>query len=487
MPLSSGPPSPLRFLSLLTHCPRSARAGFVFAVGLMVGATGVLAQDANAELIAKGRYIATAGDCAACHTAPHGGQPFAGGYGIVSPLGTIFSTNITPSKTKGIGNYSEEEFARAVREGVAKDGTHLYPAMPYTAYAKTSDDDIKALYAYFMSEVKPVDTNPQKTELPFPFSIRASMAGWNLFFLDSARFKPDASKSEQWNRGAYLAEGLEHCSSCHTPRNLLMAESSNKALSGGPLGSWYAPNITSDPVSGIGGWSEDELVAYMRTGRVAGKAQAAGPMAEAVENSLQHLTDDDLKAIAVYVKSTEPVSSAATTPRYGYGKPSGAEFALRGLPGQAAGEDGFHVFSGSCAACHQVNGQGNAFYPSLFNNTATGAPEPDNLVSTILFGLTRTVGDTHTFMPAFGPASSFTDRLSDKEVADVSNYVLTQFGNPDVTLTEADVARIREGGEKPLLAKLAPYAARAVALIVLLILAAFAAAAFRRQPRQAST
>ncbi len=284
MPPYSGPARTSSAVSLLSLCPASIRAGLFGLAAIAAGTGSAFAQDAtgsDADLVAKGRYLATAADCAACHTAPNGGAPFAGGYGIESPLGTIFSTNITPSKTAGIGNYSEEDFARAVREGVAKDGSHLYPAMPYTAYAKISDDDMKALYAYFMHEVKPNDAQPEKTALPFPFSIRMSMAFWNLLFLDNTRFKPDAAKSADWNRGAYLAEALEHCSTCHTPRNELMAEEGDKALSGSAVGSWYAPNITSDKVSGIGGWSDAELVEYLRTGHVAGKAQAAGPMAEA--------------------------------------------------------------------------------------------------------------------------------------------------------------------------------------------------------------
>ena len=428
------------------------------------------AQSADADLVAKGKYLASAGDCAACHTAP-GGQPFAGGYGIASPLGTIFSSNITPSKTAGIGGYNEQDFARAVRDGVGPDGTHLYPAMPYTAYAKLTDDDMKALYAYFMSAVKPVDSQPPKTQLPFPFSVRASMAAWNMLFLDDHRFQPDTSKSEQWNRGAYLAEALEHCSTCHTPRNSLMAENESKALSGGSIGSWYAPNITSDKVSGIGGWSDDELFQYLRTGRTVGKAQAAGPMAEAVEHSLQHLTDDDLKAIVVYLKGTTPIANGEETPRYGFGKPSSAEQDLRGLPGQAINENGFHVFSGTCAACHQADGEGNEHYPSLFHNTATGGDNPDNLIATILFGLHRTVNGVPTFMPAFGPDASYTDKLSDRDIADVSNYVLQRFGNAAVTVAPADVARIREGGEKPFLAQLTQFTVPAIVVVLLLITA----------------
>ncbi|MDO1583366.1 c-type cytochrome [Rhizobium oryzicola] len=445
----------------------------LFAACSLVGT--VCAQDASrpqAELIARGRYLAMAADCAACHTAPEGGQPYAGGYGIQSPLGTIFSTNITPSKVNGIGEYTEADFARAVRAGVAKDGTHLYPAMPFTAYAKLSDTDISALYAFFKNEVKPVDQASRKTELPFPFSIRASMAVWNMLFLSNERFQPDAARSADWNRGAYLAEALEHCSTCHTPRNLFMAEDTRSALSGGTVGPWSAPNITSDKTSGIGGWSDAELLQYLRTGHVAGKAQAAGPMAEDVEHSLQHLTDADLRALVTYLRGTKPVASSDKQPRYSFGKPSASEASLRGLPGQAPAENGFHVFSGACANCHQADGSGNAHYPSLFNNTATGADNPDNLISTILFGLNRTVDGVPVFMPAFGPDASFTDRLSDKDVADVSNYVLSQFGNAAVKVGPEDVARVREGGRKPFLALAAPYIAP-IAVVVAVILLVF--------------
>ncbi|MBO9197861.1 cytochrome c [Rhizobium sp. 16-449-1b] len=457
----------------------------------LVSITGAAsAQDQTAtqnDLITRGRYLATAADCAACHTAPNSGQPFAGGYAIESPLGKIFSTNITPSKTDGIGTYSEEDFARAVRDGVAKDGSHLYPAMPYTAYAKISDEDMSALYAYFMQDVKPIDHAPEKTALPFPFSIRASMSVWNLLFLDKDRFQPDASKSAEWNRGAYLAEALEHCSTCHTPRNLFMAESGSQALSGASIGSWFAPNITSDKVDGIGGWSDEELVQYLRTGHVAGKAQAAGPMAEAIEHSMQHLTEADLKALVVYLRDTKPITTGEATPRYDVGEPSTAELDLRGLPGQAVTEKGFHIFSGSCAACHQVDGEGNDHYPSLFHNTATGGNNPDNLIATILFGLSRTIDGVPTFMPAFGENASYTDRLSDKDVADVSNYVLGHFGNGKVTVTAADVLRVREGGEKPLLAAVAPFIVPAVvvALILVALVIALLVARRRRQPAHA--
>jgi fructose 5-dehydrogenase cytochrome subunit len=454
----------------------------ILCLSALVASASASFADETSDLLARGRYLATAADCAACHTAPHGGTPFAGGYGIDTPLGKIFSTNITPSKQDGIGNYSEEDFSRAVREGVAKDGSHLYPAMPYTAYAKISDDDMKALYAYFMNEVKPDDHKPQKTELPFPFSIRTSMAVWNLLFLDNTRFQPNPAKSAEWNRGAYLADALEHCATCHTPRNAFMAEDASQALAGGSVGSWYAPNITSDKHAGIGGWSDDQLIQYLKTGNVPGKAQAAGPMAEAVENSLQHLSDNDLKAIVTYLKDVPAIGSAEKTSRADLGKASvEVEASLRGLPGQSPEENGYHIFSGSCAACHQAEGQGNDHYPSLFNNTATGEDRPDNLVSTILYGLHRKVGDHVAFMPAFGPDASYTDRLSDKDIADVSNYVLANYGNPSVKVTAADVARIRDGGEKPLIVRLAPLAAPAAIAAAVIVLAVIAWLLSRRR------
>lgn len=442
-----------------------------------------LAEDTDtADLVARGRYLATAADCAACHTAPHGGTPFAGGYAIDTPLGQIFSTNITPSKSAGIGDYSEADFSRAVRDGVARDGSHLYPAMPYTAYAKITDADMKALYAYFMNEVKADDHKPQQTELPFPFSIRTSMAVWNLLFLDKTRFEPNPAKSAEWNRGAYLAEALTHCATCHTPRNGLMAEDGSQPLAGGAVGPWFAPNITSDKIAGIGGWSDADLTQYLKTGNVPGKAQAAGPMAEAIEQSFQHLPDEDIKAIVTYLRDVPPIGSGDKKARDTFGTPSTEiEASLRGLPGQAPNENGFHIFSGSCAACHQPEGQGNLHYPSLFKNTATGGDRPDNLIATILYGLHRTVGENVAFMPAFGPDASYTDRLSDKDIADVSNYVLANYGNPAVKVSAADVAIIREGGEKPLIVRLAPLAAPAAIAGAVMVVALIAWLLLRRR------
>jgi len=224
-------------------------ARVVLALAL-AAAAGAQAQDA--DLVKRGEYLARAGDCVACHTAP-GGRPMAGGLEIPTPIGAIVSTNITPSRTAGIGGYTFEQFVRALREGIRADGARLYPAMPYTSYALVTDEDARALYAYFMQGVVPVDVRPRPTQLPFPFDVRLSMAAWNLLFLREGTFQIDAGHDAQWNRGAYLVRGLGHCGSCHTPRNLLMAERPSEELAGGAVGNWRAPNITSDPIGGIGG------------------------------------------------------------------------------------------------------------------------------------------------------------------------------------------------------------------------------------------
>ncbi|MCU0074669.1 cytochrome c [Pseudomonas koreensis] len=446
-------------------------------ITLMIATSGSAQGETLDSTASPGKRLAVAADCVACHTAP-GGKAFAGGYPLSSPMGEIFSTNITPSKRSGIGHYTAEQFARAVRDGVAADGIRLYPAMPYTSYSKMTDSDIAELYDYFMHEVPAIDTPNRKTALDFPFNIRASMIGWNALFHSAARFTPDPARSAQVNRGDYLVNGLAHCDTCHTPRNVLMAADSSKPLAGGSLGSWYAPNITSDKVSGIGAWSSDEIVAYLRTGHVSGKAQAAGPMAEAVENSLQHLDDADLEAIAAYLLQTTPIKTGEAKARHEYGQASVDELTLRG--GKPEANPGWHIFSGTCANCHQPDGQGTREYPSLFHNTATS--RSDNLIAAIVYGVHREVDGVAIDMPAFGPDALFTDRLSDQQIADVSNYVLSRYGNPDSVVTAADVAQVREGGPEAPLAIMAKFTIPAIILVcVLSALAAMALISRRRK------
>ncbi|MCW6026798.1 cytochrome c [Stenotrophomonas sp. SRS1] len=457
----------------------------LIALGLLAGVSHTARADDTVE---RGRYLSVAADCVACHTSPKQGRPYAGGYAIASPLGEIWASNITPSKSHGIGNYTEADFAKAVREGVRKDGAHLYPAMPYTSYAKLTDEDIHALYVYFMQAVAPVDEEARTTELPFPFSVRSSMAVWNLLFLDKTPFKPDTAQSAQWNRGAYLVEGLAHCSSCHSPRGLMMQEVGGKAFAGGSLGDWYAPNITSHPISGIGGWTDDELAEYLKTGRVEGKGQAGGGMAEAVTNSLSKLRDDDISAIVTYLRTVPAVADKdATRAAFAWGDAATApgEPAIRGTDAPIA--SGAVLYSGLCASCHGSRGEGSndGYYPSLVHNSTVGMVRPQNLVATIIGGIDREVDGKHVVMPHFSEGS-YVQALSDADIAAVASYVRTTFG-PGDQVTAAQVALIRDGGEKPLLAKIArlwlPLLILALAAFVVVILLVRRAWTRRKQRR----
>jgi mono/diheme cytochrome c family protein len=442
-----------------------------------VGLCGPTAFATEADAVKRGAYLATASDCVACHTAP-GGKPFAGGLAIASPVGTIYSTNITPSATSGLGRYSEQDFARAVRDGVRADGANLYPAMPYTSYRVLTDADIHDLYTYFMQGVAAVDVAPQRTSLPFPMNIRLSMMGWNLLFLGGNGPIADAAQSPEWNRGKYLVLGAAHCSTCHTPRGFLMQELSKRSLAGAQVGAWYAPNITSDPVSGIGSWSHDELVRYLQTGSLPGKAQAAGSMGEAVEHSFSHLTPEDIGAIATYIQSVQAIHDPSDDrSRFGYGKPSSELGSLRGknaILSEAVGKPGSAaLFEGNCASCHSALGQGSrdGYYPSLFHNSASGAASSDNLVATILNGVERTTPKGEAYMPGFGGKPNDINALSDSEIATLANYVTDHFGRPGKTVSPADVAQIRRGGPASSLVLLARIGV-AAAVVAILALAA---------------
>ena len=447
----------------------------LFAEPVMAGVSHASEQPAQtAAVIERGKYLAIAADCGACHTVP-GGKPFAGGLPISTPLGTIYSTNITPSTDFGIGRYTERQFSRALRRGVRGDGANLYPAMPYTSYAKFTDDDAHVLYVYFMQAVKPVDARPPETALPFPMNIRLSMMAWNFLFLDMKVFAPDARQSAEWNRGAYLAQGAAHCSTCHTPRGFLMQEETSRALSGAQVGPWYAPNITSDPVSGIGSWTKEELAAYLRTGHLRGNAQAAGSMGEAVEHSFEYLSPEDLDAIATYVTSIPAVHDTADHgSRFSAGTMFSELGTLRGRDGVRSENDanatGAELFQGNCASCHGAEGQGSkdGYYPSLFHNSATGAKNATNLIAAILYGVDRTTSGKQAFMPGFGGRPTDANPLSDRNIAVLGNYVLTHYGSGDTTITEQQVAEARRGGPASPLVALARGGLAAAAVVVLL-------------------
>lgn len=449
---------------------------FSWLAATVLAAAPVFAAD-NAE-VERGRYLATAGDCVACHTAP-GGKSMAGGLALASPLGSIYSTNITPSKAHGIGNYTLQQFTDALRHGKRADGANLYPAMPYTAYAKTTDEDIAAMYAYFMQGVQAVDDAPAKqTDLPFPFNIRASLSVWNAMFHDATPYKADASQPPEWNRGAYLAQGLAHCTTCHTPRTALMAEDGKRSLGGADLGGWYAPNITSHASSGIGSWTEDELVAYMSGKPVPGKGPAAGPMAEAVDHSLKHLSAEDLKAIAMYVKSVPAVDDGSLKQSAAsFGKQTDALDSVRGvdLPKDYNAMTGAQIYDGYCAACHQAQGQGTegGGLPSLFNNTSLGHANSNNLVQVLLHGIERHGADS--VMPGFA------HELTDQQITSLGNYLLTSYGNPSAKVTEQQVAQLRDPAAAGSGSSLLTLARIGMAVAVIVVLALIAWLVRRRK------
>ncbi|KAA6405153.1 cytochrome c [Candidatus Tokpelaia sp.] len=478
---------PVLALAAAMLAPPAAFARSGPAVVQFAGAAGNnKAAGSEQAVLERGRYLAIASDCGACHTVKHpiSGQPFAGGYIFNLPIGQIVSSNITPSRQFGIGSWSEDDFARAIREGIAPDGTHLYPAMPYTDYSLMTDDDIHALYVYFMRGVAPVDTVPAvQTGMKFPFNFRAGLALWNMLFLNNKRFEPDPAVTMQVNRGRYLVDGPAHCGTCHTPRNFLMAESKRNYLAGAVVGGWWAPNLTSDPVGGLGGWSDQEIVTYLKTGHVRNKSQANGPMAEAVEYSFRYMKESDLKAIAAYIKTVPPLpTKGQITPAFAAHKPIDTDFTQYEFPlaGSAAPYssvsstvNGAVLYNTACAACHGANGQGadDDSSPSLLQNRAVGVANADSLIMTIAYGLERNGADRKYSMPGFlASTNPIFDAMNEEQIAAVVNYVRNNFGNNDEKITAAEVKTVLGGGKMPFLIKHAVLLTIIGGIIVLLIL-----------------
>ncbi len=390
----------------------------MFAAALLATATGAFA-DTGSNLIEKGKYLATAGDCISCHTRP-GGEPFAGGLAISTPFGTVETPNITPDKDTGIGSYTDEQFYTTLHNGIAANGEYLYPVFPFTSFTKVTPDDIFAIKAYLFS-LKPVHAPRKPNNLAFPFDIRSSLAVWRAIYFQPGVFKPDPNKSDQINRGAYLVQGLGHCGQCHTQRNILGALVKSDSLQGAAVEGWYAPNITSDWSHGIGSWSDEELFSYFKKGVAPGHGIAEGPMAEVVHRSLMHLSDEDLKAIVAYLKSTPAASLSASN--------AGTEIPLD----KGAGA----LYVSYCASCHQLNGKGlPGKIPPLASNGSVTAEGPQDIVKVILGGLPAT--DT------YGPMPSLAAYLNDAQIAAIANYVRTTWGNSAPTNADGYlVARIR--------------------------------------------
>jgi alcohol dehydrogenase (quinone), cytochrome c subunit len=412
----------------------------VMLAGLSVSA---FAADDEQALITKGEYIARAGDCVACHTAP-GGKPFAGGLPITADFGTIFTTNITPDKEHGIGNYTEEQFSAAVRDGIRADGAHLYPAMPYPSYRKLTDGDLHALYVYFMKGVKPDASKPQETSLSFPYSQRWGMFFWNLVFSGS-KFQADPKASAEVNRGAYLVEGLGHCGACHTPRGLGMNEeaydgSSSDFLAGADLNGWHAPQLRAggNAGRGVSTWSQQEIVDYLGKGRN-DHAAVGGEMTSVIEHSMSYMTDADLNAIAAYLKSL-PVNGKATV------NVSGSKTTTDKLTAAKDLTPGERLYVDNCGACHFVTGKGapNVF-PQLDGASIVNAKSPVGLIHTILAGA-QTPSTARA--PSVLPMPGFAGRLSDEDVATLATFVRQGWSNSAPAVTAKDVAEVRKSVPK---------------------------------------
>jgi alcohol dehydrogenase (quinone), cytochrome c subunit len=418
---------------------------FAAATGAASAAQTDLPQS-EVALIKRGEYLAHAGDCMACHTAK-GGQPFAGGLPLPTPIGTLYSSNITPDKATGIGNYSYEDFDRAVRHGVAKVGYTLYPAMPYPSYAKVTPSDVKALYAYFMHGVPAVNAPRRDNDIPWPFSMRWPLAVWRSEFAPAVALEPSndtaAGPQAMLARGQYLVEGLGHCGACHTARGTFMQEQALtdggglSFLGGGVVENWFAGNLRADKVDGLGQWTQADIVAFLKAGRNAHSA-AFGGMRDVVTDSTQYLSDVDLTAMAVYLQSLAPAKPQKTALAY-------SDTTARGLHAGKVDTPGALLFLNNCAACHRTNGEGYAgVFPRLALSATVNAHDPTSLVNLVLHGASM---PSTASAPSSFTMPGFADRLSDQQVADVVNFVRTSWGNQAPTVDARTVQKKRKSTE----------------------------------------
>ncbi len=394
--------------------------------------TGVPVSLARASLIERGKYLAEAADCMACHTS-QGGKDYAGGLGIRLPFGTLYSTNITPDKETGIGNYSDQEFLNAVQRGSRRDGARLYPAMPFTSYAYMTDADALAIKAYLFS-LPPVRVVAPANTLMFPFDQRWAMGFWSVLFTRDSRFAPDASQSLEWNRGAYLAEALAHCGECHTPRSLALALDNRKKFAGAVTAGWRAFNISSDKTTGIGAWRDEDLVSYLSLGHASGHGTASGPMGEAVDHSFSKLTLEDVHAVVAYLRSVPAIASADLPATLA--PPAPASHRQGGGPPDPRGKI---VFEGACVSCHGWTGESSISpFATLTGSWAVNDPGATNVAQVVISGTGRHTPENSVSMPSFGNA------YSDDEIAAVANYVTARFGTRGSRLTARDVAELRK-------------------------------------------
>lgn len=386
------------------------------------------------EQVAQGKILATAGNCASCHTAK-GGEPFAGGLAIATPFGTLYSPNITPDRATGIGNWSKDAFARALHDGVARDGSQLFPAFPFDHFTRITGEDIAALYAYLMTLPAVKKPTPANT-LPFPLNVRALQYAWKLLFFHPGVYRPDPAKSESWNRGAYLAEGLAHCGACHTPRNALGAEKSGSAYAGAPVDRWIAPALTAANPAPLP-WTEVELYGYLRSGGTALHGATAGAMSEVIHVGLAALPDADVRALAAYFADLNG-SGARTAGAAGV---LAKAMTRSGLGTEEATDPGASLFRSGCASCHYNSGATPLVArPELGLSSAIAAAEPTDLVQVILNGIGLKDGMANLYMPSFAG-------LSDADIATLCAYLRrTRTDQPAWADLEAKVTAIRRQG-----------------------------------------
>jgi mono/diheme cytochrome c family protein len=394
--------------------------------------TGVPPELVNADQIKRGEYLARAADCEVCHTAP-GGVAYAGGLAIPLPFGTLYSTNITADKETGVGDYSDSDFLNAVQRGIRKDGTRLYPAMPYASYTYMTDADALAIKAYLFSRPG-VHTVNRADTLGFPYNQRWSMIIWSWLFNANSRFEPNTAQSPQWNRGAYLAEALAHCGECHTPRNLAFALDNRKKFAGAVTAGWHAFNITSDKGTGIGGWSDDEISAYLSKGHALNHGTAAGPMGEAVDESFSRMSETDIAALVVYLRSVPAIVTPDLPATIAPPAP------VRPDEGSATAEAlGRRVFQEACVSCHDWTGVSLiSQFATISGSRAVNDPTATNVAQIVISGTMRHTPDGIISMPAFGAS------YSNFEIAAVTNYVTARFGSEQSRVTAEDVAQLRK-------------------------------------------
>ena len=407
---------------------RNSSRGFALGVALSLGAGSAVAggiDPQNFNQLERGRYLAIVGDCAACHTLPGSGHDFAGGRVLETPFGNLIAPNITPDPLTGIGAWTDDEFVNALTKGTGRNGTHLFPAMPYTYYTKVTRDDALAIRAY-LNSVPAVHNPVEPNQLPFPVNIRASLMIWNRLFFSPGQFTPVAGKSAEWNRGAYLTEGLGHCGLCHTPKNLFGGDRTSERLQGYALQGWFASDITNDRQRGVGSWSIDDIVAYLETGHNETGA-ATGPMAETLNFSTSRMSEADLRAIAIYLKDRNGQD---------HNKAAQAD------PDTKTMAAGAQIYADECAGCHATNGKGTpGLFPSLSHSPAVQQTDPTSLLHVVLRGA-RSVGTdkapTAAAMPEFGWL------LHDDQIAAVLTYIRNAWGNSAPPVSAGEVGNARQ-------------------------------------------